>query len=122
MLFTVPLEISSAVSDFVYLQGLPNKYEFTSGQMDVDDEEDEDGHLSSAVSTVSDISVTQTALQDLKQEMQDVDFFDPTEDEQAVLGNALPSGRALTTKRYRNCFSFFFFRTVRARVSSVRDE
>lgn len=50
-----------------------------------DDDEDDDGHLSSAVSTISDTSVQQTNLHDIKLEMQDVDFFDPTEDEQAVL-------------------------------------
>ena len=67
---------------FFIFVGLPNNYEFTSCPLDDDDDE----HLSSAVSTISDTSVQQTTLQDLKLEMQDVDFFDATEDEQAVLG------------------------------------
>ncbi|KAL0271832.1 UNVERIFIED_CONTAM: hypothetical protein PYX00_008802 [Menopon gallinae] len=59
---------------------LPNDYDFKPCHLDDDDE-----HLSSAVSTVSDTSITQFTSNDVKQEHHDYDY-DPVEDEQAVLG------------------------------------
>lgn len=69
---------------FFYLfSDIPNDYDFQHCHLD-----DEDEHLSSTVSTVSDTSVTQFTSSDVKQEQHDYDY-DAIEDEQAVLGKLL---------------------------------
>lgn len=60
---------------------MPHDYEFSPRHFD-----DEDDHLSSAVSTNSDSSVQQMPMADIKMEPQDMDYMDAVEQEQAILG------------------------------------
>ena len=72
------------ISDFY--TGLPIDYDFTPNQLDDDEDVDDDGHISSAVSTISDASATLLSASDIKIEPQEINSSSLLEDEMAVLG------------------------------------
>lgn len=65
---------------------MPIDYDFTPSHMEDDDDIDDDGHTSSAVSTISDASATLISPNDIKIEPQEFNIQGMLEDELAVSG------------------------------------
>lgn len=68
------------------ITGLPADYDFTPARIDDDDDIDDDGHTSSAVSTISDVSASLISPSEIKIEPPEFTSSTLMEDELAVLG------------------------------------